>query len=660
MSSVLRSLVPSKVLTWAAIFFVNAVFFSLLRLVFLAYFYDVAARSRILDILHAFWIGFRFVAKVISIILLPLVIISLAPGLSFEKKEVRRVLITVLTAIFGFLFLLGLAELRFFEAYGSRLNFLAVEYLDDAVMMLYTIYTDIAFWLVAIGTVLLIALYVMTLKAVFNRIPSLKSRVAIVPAVISYLILIALLVFGIRGRLGQKGLDWGAAFFSTDQFANQLALNGCFTLANSIYEERKAGRDISDPESGRYHFYDTGFACRTVSDMLGIEDICGPAMADMSETKSASLWGFDPNIVIIIMESWSVDRIGAYGAKLGVTPYFDRLAGQGILFARFYANGIRTNRGIPAILCSYPALPGRSIMKRFSAGRPFSSIAEVLNTRGYTSIFAHGGDIQFDNIEGFLRAHGYTRFYGQSDLEGHTLNKWGIDDHEVFSSLAARVDSLPRPFNLTVFTLSFHEPYLVPDERFVKFDPSKEENRMLNAFYYTDWALGRFVDGLHSSPVMDSTIFIITSDHCSHQTPQYPLTPTTFHIPMLIYSPMLLGDSARVISTIAGQVDIVPTLAGLLGLSGNIPGWGRDVLNLPEGDNGFAVIDADEKFGMIEDSLLYFHWTGAGEYLYNLNDKPYLQNDLKDSLPDKFRSMAVRTNAYIQLAIQLSRSKIVK
>ena len=660
MRQTIKSFISSKFTVWAAVFVLNAAFFAILRLLFLIYFHSIAANSRVVDILHAFWIGFRFDAKIISIILLPLVVVSLIPGVSFEKKAVRRIYVIVLSVIFGFLFMLSLAELRFFEAYGSRLNFLAVEYLSDAKMMFYTLYTDIGFWFTLLGAAIFIAIYVFALKYIIRKIISLKFKAAIIPEIVSYLLLIALLIFGIRGKLGQKALDWGAAFFSADSFANQLALNGCFTLANSIYEEHRAGHDVSEPESGKYHYYDTAAACRTVSHMLDLDDICSAKGLELSPTQSGPRWDFNPNIVIIIMESWSAKYIGTYGADYGVTPRFDSLAQHGILFKNFYANGIRSNRGIPAVLCSYPALPGRSIMKRFSAGRPFTSIAEILNRRDYTSIFAHGGDIQFDNIEGFLRAHGYRKFYSQSDFPGKALNKWGVDDHDVFEALAEKVDSFPRPFNLTVFTLSFHEPYRVPDDRFVKFAPSNEHDRLLNTFYYTDWSLGKLFDFLKDDPVMDSTIFIITADHCAHQTPKYPLTPTTFHIPLLLYSPALFGDSSQIVEKTASQVDIVPIIAGLLGEKIDTQRWGRDIFNLPDSDNGFAIIDADEKFGMVEDSMLYFHWAGAGEYLYDLGDQPYLQHNLKDSLTNIYESMAIRTNSYIQLAIQLSRSKTIK
>jgi len=649
--------IPHHTAVWLIMFAISALFFALLRLLFLWGHRELAVASGASNLIHAFWLGFRFDAKVLAILFIPLYMISLLPGVDFHKRSIQKIFAGVLTLFLGFFIFLSIADIRFFEIFGSRLNFWAVEYMEHYGLFIYSIVSDAAFWKLTLLVLGLTVIYHITIRLGLARLGRYRSYSGITMRIVCHVVLIALLVFAVRGKLGMKALDWGAAFFCEDQFANQLALNSVYTFGHSLYEEWQDGRSPDDPDKQRFGFYPIDEAYGTVCDMLGITPSVSVDSLDLTrELTAMQQRDFIPNVVIIIMESWSNDRIGVLGSDLNISPHFDSLAGRGLLFTDYYANGIRTNRGLPAIVCSFPALPGRSIMKRYSAAHPFRSLAEILDEYGVTSIFAHGGDIEFDNMEGFLRALGYDRFYGEDDFgDAPRLGKWGVADHAFFEALADKIDSFPRPFNLTALSLSYHDPYLIPDDRFRRFDDDSEDNRKLNSFYYTDWALGRFFDGIEHEPFVDSTIFIITADHYPHQSGKYPLAPANFNIPLFIYAPGLIGDSAQRNTSIASQVDIVPTLLHIMGLPASSIFWGRDVLSLHPDDPGFAVIVADEKIGLLQDSLFVFNWVGAGTFLYNVYDKPYLEMDLSDLMPEQLEYMERRLNSYIQLASYLSR-----
>ena len=652
-----KILIPTgKLRAWLVIFLNGILFFSFCRALFLLAHMPLIRDSRASDIAYSFWLGLRFDIVILSWIILPLFVISLLPFIKLSSQFGQKMFSIVLTVIFSMAFMISLADIRYFDNFGSRMNYWAVDYIVYPSLFLYSAISYPGFWMLLALWIFVTVMFYLAVRKIFRKAGATPPSGRLTKRIICCVMAAALLVLGIRGSVGMKPLDWGAAFFSDDPFLNQTALNGIYTLTRSIYEELQEGRKLFGQESDRFSFYPVEDTYGTVLDMLNIKPEMPENFSLEHKTPGKDRFPFKPNIIIIIMESWSADKIGALGSRFGVTPDFDTLCNHGILFTNFYANGVRTNRGIPAVLCSFPSLPGRSIMKRYAAGYPFRSIGDILREKGYSTTFAYGGDIEFDNMEGFLRTAGYERFYGESDFDRSArLGKWGIPDHVIFDKLAHEVSNFPRPFHLAVLTLSNHDPYLIPDDRFKKYGEAVPDGNMLNTFYYTDWALGQFIDSLKSEPLFDSTIFVITADHCPHQGGKYPLAPRNFHIPLLIYGPKLLGDSAAIIGKISSQVDILPTLIDLLGIETRQYSWGRDLLNLPPDDSGFAVITAEDRLGLIEKRFFFFNWLGAGKILYDMNTPDYLQFNVINSHPDTAARMEIRLGSYIELANYLSR-----
>lgn len=652
--------IPPKTKIWMAIFGIGTLLFAFLRLLLLLTHLSLAEGSFFPDVFLSFWVGFRFDAIILSIISLPLFLISLLPFIRFTFINVRRIYTIVLTVLFAPVIFLSIADLRFYDSFGSRLNFWAVEYIEFPKMFFYTVVTTASFWILITLWLVLTILFYFAIKFILNKFGPVEINISRTKTIVIYLLMTILLVFGIRGRTGMKALDWGEAYFSDNNFVNQLSLNSIYTLSHSIYEELRDGKKLFEGTESRFSFYDIDSAYQNVAGMLNIEYKMQGDNYDLSyRLDSPKNYSFLPNVVLIMMESWSSELIGALGSKYNVSPNFDSLCAHGILFDNFYANGIRTNRGLAATLCSFPSLPGRSIMKRYSASYPFRPLPDMLNEFGYSTNYAYGGDIQFDNMKGFLKTAGYDNFYDETDFDNsEQISRWGISDHNLFDKLAAEIKSFTRPFHLAALTLSFHDPYLIPDERFNIYDDSIKNSKELNCFYYSDWAIGQFIEHMKSLPLFDSTIFVFTSDHVAHQSPRYPLSPEKFHIPLLLYSPKLLGDSSVVISTTGSQVDIIPTIAGLLGLETDIYGWGRNLLSLAPDDSGFAVIVAGDKLGLIEGSSFLFHRVDITKKLYDLKELPYLENDLIKQYPEKAEMMERRLNSYIQLADYLSRGRL--
>ena len=654
-----RIVLPDKFFLWAYVFIIGIIIFALFRLLFLTTHRDLIDNATFGNVLTSFWIGFRFDALVLAVIILPLFIISLIPFIKISNRISQRILAVFLTIIFSLMILLSAADLKFFDNFGSRLNFWAVEYIEFPRLFLYTVMTTGSFWILSALWIGVTIIFYYVIRKIIGRLGRRFLKSGKMTSLVIYILSIMFLALAIRGRLGMKALDWGEAFFCDNQFINQMSLNSVYTLSHSIYEEYKAGRNIRGETDNRFNFYDIDTAYKNVTEMLHLRDEIIEPPSLLRRTDGTGGFGFPPNIVIVIMESWSADKIGALGGKYNISPEFDSLCADGILFSNFYANGIRTNRGIPAVLCSFPSLPGRSIMKRYSADYPFRSIADILDEYDYTSIFAYGGDIQFDNMKGFLTSVGYDKFYDENDfVSDEKPTRWGVADHILFETLADEIRSIPRPFQLSILTLSFHDPYNIPDDRFALYGDTIADNKMLNCFYYSDWAVGQFIRQIKNQPVFDSTIFVFTSDHCAHQSPRYPLSPETFHIPLLMYSPALLGDSAVIVTASAGQVDILPTIIGLTGIGTTHYSWGQNLFDLSPDDSGLAVIVSGEKLGLIEGSQFYFHWVGISESLYDLNERPYLENNLIGSHRDRAERMRKYLNSYIQLADYLSRGDL--
>jgi phosphoglycerol transferase MdoB-like AlkP superfamily enzyme len=654
----LSSISPSKTfLFFSFIFLIGTVFLSLFRFGFLLKHSNLIADIPSSTLFHSFIIGARFDMVVLSFLLIPLFLLSHIPFISMNRLKASRVIIETLFLIcLSLIFFLSLVDIEYYGEFGTRLSHWAFEYLDQPGMMLYSMWSNypVTFYLLLWGALTFVfAFFVIKLS---GRIFYKKRRERIGRRLAYFILGCALLFLGARGRWQLAPIDWGLAYFSPYGFANQLALNGIYTLGKSWWEDYHQTK--GEAMLKKVHFFSHSEALSTVQKSLfnPKEKLTDPehSLARWYYPDSVSNETKDYNVVIIQLESWLARFVGALGGKPDATPNFDSLAQRGILFERFFATGTRTNRGIVSNLCSFPSQAGRSIMKRYSANHIFTSIADILKTRGYPSLVIYGGDLQFDNMEGFLRGQGFERFIGEQDFPfTKRSGKWGVSDHLVFERANEEfVKFGDKPFLGVIVTVTNHEPFDLPSDDFRIFPKEVRWSDYLNTFYYSDWALGEFLRQAEKQPYFKNTVFVLVADHGKLLESQSDFPQDRFHIACLIYAPYILGTSPKRISTVAGQTDLIPTILGILGKPAFHQSWGRDLLSLSPEDEGFAMMVDGQLIGWMEGHHFLVERIGASCALFDTYKDPLQKHDLSSEFPDLLRELQTKEHSFLQLSIE--------
>jgi phosphoglycerol transferase MdoB-like AlkP superfamily enzyme len=306
------------------------------------------------------------------------------------------------------------------------------------------------------------------------------------------------------------------------------------------------------------------------------------------------------NVVLILEESFGaqyVQSLNPNGPQLA--PEFEKLAGEGLLFTRAYATGNRTVRGMEATLLGLPPIPGQSVVRQES-GHSVFSLPSVLKSLGYQTLFLYGGYSYYDNMKDFALNNGIERVIDINDPEFATrtyATLWGVCDEDLFNSSIPVLDSLHRqgrPFFTLMLTVSNHSPFGYPTGSIPE-DPSKGLRD--NAVKYADYALGKFFRKIKSHPFYDSTLFVILGDHGPRVFGPAEIPMESYRIPILFYGPHVVPNGVRD-STLGSQLDVPPTIMGILNVPYNSQFFGDDLLKLPH-DKGRAFLSLNRDVAMV-------------------------------------------------------------
>jgi phosphoglycerol transferase MdoB-like AlkP superfamily enzyme len=325
-----------------------------------------------------------------------------------------------------------------------------------------------------------------------------------------------------------------------------------------------------------------------------------------------------PNVIQITVESLSADFLSIFNRASNLTPNLAEIAGKSLTFDNFYATGTRTDRGMEALTLSMPPTPGRSIVKRPRNENLFT-LGSVFRTKGYDTAFIYGGFGYFDNMNYFFGNNGY-RVIDRTGVAKEDItfaNVWGVCDEDLFRWTLREADASAasgKPFHYFVMTTSNHRPYTFPDG---KIDlPSKVSGRA-GAVKYTDYAIGKFLRDAESKPWFKNTVFVIVADHCASSAGKTELPVQNYHIPLFIYSPGGLIAPGHV-KTLTSQMDYGPTLLGLLNWSYPSRFFGHDVRKI-QPPEAHALLGNYQKLGHIEngDFVILKPQRGASVYRYD-------------------------------------------
>ncbi|MNL08284.1 Lipoteichoic acid synthase 1 [compost metagenome] len=369
------------------------------------------------------------------------------------------------------------------------------------------------------------------------------------------------------------------------------------------------------------------------------------------------------NVVVILMESMAGHSVGALGAPGNITPYLDQLSKEGLLFDRFFSNGTHTHQGMFATMACFPNLPGfEYLMQTPEGSHKLSGLPQLLSARDYDDVYVYNGDFAWDNQSGFFSNQGMTNFIGRNDFVNPVFSDptWGVSDQDMFDrglvELKARDGKDKKPFYALLQTLSNHTPYALPTPLPVERVTDRGSlNEHLTAMRYSDWALGQFFEKARKEPYFKETLFVVVGDHGFGNERQITeMDLGRFNVPMLLIAPGIQEKFGKLDHTVGTQIDIVPTIMGRLGGEVRHQCWGRDLLNLPEGDTGFgvikpsgseqttAIVTADQILVLPRDKDM-----APKMYRYELGAKPHAE-----VVPDAPRTAELKTKleAFLQTA----------
>lgn len=530
-------------------------------------------------------------------LLMPLALfVWLLPASAYERRWARALMAVGYAAWVGLMLFVAVSEWIFWDEFGTRFNFIAVDYLLYTHEVLGNIRESypVGWMLLALVLTSGVVVWLGRSALLGQRREMLMPRPPPTPSWLhrSWPLLLSLTVAGV----GLTGLSADDKNQADNRYVNALSGNG-------VFEFFAAARHNELDYDHYYQSLPVDEAMQRLRRQL-ITPHAPLASNDLHDiTRAVDPGGTEQhlNVVLISVESLSAEFMSRFGNREGLTPRLDALASHGLLFTQLYATGTRTVRGLEALSLSVPPTPGQSIVKRPNNQGLFS-LGGVFRSKGYDTRYLYGGYGYFDNMNAFFSANDYEvvdrTAIPSSDI--HHENIWGVADEDLFS-LALRQADLShqrgRPSFMHVMTTTNHRPFTYPEGRIDI--PSHQGRR--GGVKYTDWAIGDFMDRAARKPWFRDTVFVIVADHCASSAGKTDLPVDRYLIPAIIYSPRHIAPAE--VGRLASQIDLAPTLLGLLKFKYHSRFLGYDLFDLEPGRER-AFISTYQDLGVLKGQTL--------------------------------------------------------
>ncbi len=519
----------------------------------------------------------------ISFLLLKVFLFGLMLFLPKWRKQIRLVLFSITVFIVVLLIVQNaISEFFFWNEFGVRYNFIAVDYL---------VYTN-----TVIGNImesypvipLFVCVALVSFIATYGIVKRSKSFLAVLPSLgkkikntIIYVGLFIISLFAIPFLAQQEK--------SQNVFANELQANGLYRFYSAF----------KNSELDYETFYKTLPNDKAFAILQN--QISGIKGNSTLRTIKSDLPENHKNVVLITIESLSAEFLTEYGSTQKLTPFLDSLALESLQFSNFYAVGNRTVRGLEAVTLCLPPTAAESVIKRDDNKNKFST-ASVFKQKGYQVKYLYGGDSYFDNMQDFFKGNGYDVIDKKSLLPNEIIfsNIWGVCDEDMANKAIKVMNQeakTGKPFFNHWMTVSNHRPFTYP-ERKIEISPSKKWRE--GGVMYTDYALKQFFKMAKKQSWFNNTVFVILADHCASSSGKTELPIDGYRIPAIIYAPGFIKPTIN--TTLVSQIDIMPTLFGLLNFSYKSKFYGQDVLKLDYKPR--ALIATYQDLGLLKNDIL--------------------------------------------------------
>jgi phosphoglycerol transferase MdoB-like AlkP superfamily enzyme len=582
----MRFVLPRSRFAILGLFFViNLVSFALLRIALLVkQWADID--TPIVQVLYAFVMGVIYDSAFYAYLLIPFTLYLIVMPQRWYAHSINKIISAIffLISLYGLFFLI-LAEWTFWDEFGVRFNFIAVDYLIYTHEVVQNIVESYPLGKLLTGVfVITVSVFLMIRRhfsVTFHNEETFSKRIKIA----GFLLLLPVISYFSIHRTTYQ--------FSQNTYLNEIAANGGYQFFSAFRNNELNYRQF-------YRLADDVQLSQKIKSQLSVTneslyDIKRQITADGPEKKL--------NIILITVESLSADYLTKFGNKNKITPFMDNWFHDGALFTHFYATGTRTIRGLEALTLSIPPTAGQSIVKRPDNEKLFN-LGHVLQERGYDTAFLYGGMGYFDNMNAFYEGNGY-RIVDQNQFTSEEVtfkNAWGVSDDIIFNRTIKEADndfSQDKPFFFQIMTTTNHRPYSYPEG---KIDIPSGKSRE-GAVKYTDYAIQEFIKTAKTKPWFDNTIFVMVADHCAGSARKTDLPVDKYHIPLFIYAPKHVPVVEN--TTLSSQIDVAPTLLGLLNLRYESQFYGQDILKTSP-EKGRALISNYQKLGLFKDNKLVY------------------------------------------------------
>lgn len=596
----------------------------------LLFFTNISAvkNESLATVLTGFGIGLQF-DSVISCYLLGIPFLLLSLHQLFPIQAFIKLTRTMVIVLYSLTFFLVALDIPFFNHFNTRLHTGVFLWLNDLGFSIKMILQEPSFYLYLIPIIGVTVLFYHLEKKQAKNLSTVAPQ-SLPQFILIFLLLAGLLTLGMRGRIAEKSpIRAGSSYYCENHFLNKLGLNPLFSLGTSILNDLTF--DYKD-----IHLIDNTYALDYARHYLHSNDTIG-----LSRIEKRSGNPHKKNVVVVIMESMCEIYRGQYDGPSHKTPYLNQLEQESLSFKQTYSSGIHTFNGIYSTIYSMPALFKQHPLELY-LHIPHYALPQVLLENGYSTTYFTTHDSEFDNVGGFLRAHGFQKVFSESNYPSEEIKStMGIPDHLLFEhAIDEFKNDTTKPFFAVLMTGSLHKPYILPENIPFKSKSASLDEQIIE---YADWSIHHFIELAKSKPWFDNTLFVFVADHGHSYGHTYDMPLSGNRIPFFIYSPNYIQPEQR--NQLATQIDIGPTLLHLLNIEYENTTLGMDLLNY---NHPSIFFSADDRIGCLDTTFYWFRRSDGRESLYqykNLSPQDHSQLNPKTLNNLKHHSLCMLQSA---------------